>query len=52
MKMIEVVAQKKGKPDTCKREALIGLANLLLYTDIGRMLEYRHISRDPKYKDT
>ena len=51
MRMMEVVSRMKGKTDTYKIEALIELSNLVLYTDTGRILKYRHLKRDPKYKD-
>ena len=41
----------KGKTDTYQREVLIELENLVLDTDTGRMLEYIHLRREPKYKD-
>ena len=40
----------KGKTDTYQREALIELANLVLDIGTGRMIEYRNLRRDPKYK--
>ena len=43
MRVMELVAWIEGKNDMYQREALTGLANLVLTTDTRRMLEYRHL---------
>ena len=50
-RMMKVVARMKEKTDSYQKEALIELANSVIDTDIGRILEYRHLKRYLNYKD-
>ena len=50
MRTMELIAEMKGKTYMYQREELTELASLVIDTDRGRMLEYRHLRQYPKYK--